>query len=174
MTEDARLRKLGQVIQELRQELGWTQGRLSEVAQADRSQVSRLEAGERLVSAPVLARVAHALGATADDLLARAGYLALPAAAQRAADATHLLRVLDQHPALRTLVGAWPRLSEEQRARLIDFWLFEQARAQIRPPGPVAGNGAEGAGEAARIQEIAQALRDLQTALPGAAGPDSA
>ena len=165
MTEDARLRQLGRVIQELRHELGWTQGRLSEVAQADRSQVSRLEAGERLVSAPVLARVAHALGTTADDLLARAGYLALSAAAQRAADATHLLRVLEQHPALHALVGAWPRLSEEQRARLIDFWLFEQARAQIRPTAHAALS-ADGAPAAARAQEIAQALHTLETALP--------
>jgi transcriptional regulator with XRE-family HTH domain len=162
MTEDARLRKLGQVIQELRQELGWTQGRLSEVAQADRSQVSRLEAGERLVSAPVLARVAHALGATADDLLARAGYLARPAAER--ADAPHLLRILEQHPTLRALVGAWPRLSDEQRARLIDFWLFEQVRAQIHPAP--AGNSPDGVAEAARAQEIAQALHALATPRP--------
>jgi transcriptional regulator with XRE-family HTH domain len=175
MTEDARLRKLGQVIQELRQELGWTQGRLSEVAQADRSQVSRLEAGERLVSAPVLARVAHALGTTADDLLARAGYLALPAAAQRAAAATHLLRVLEQHPPLHALVSAWPRLSEEQRARLIDFWLFEQARAQLHPSPAAPAPGRDSTAEAARAEEIAQALTALETALPGAAaGPDHA
>jgi hypothetical protein len=116
----------------------------------------------------VLARVAHALGTTADDLLARAGYLTLSAAAQRAADATRLLRVLEQHPALHALVGAWPRLSEEQRARLIDFWLFEQARAQIRPDAPTltaAGNNADGTVEAARAQEIAQALRTLEPTL---------
>jgi transcriptional regulator with XRE-family HTH domain len=160
VTEHSHLEQLGQAIQELRQALGWTQGRLSEMAAADRSQVSRLEAGERLVSAPVLARIAHALGTTTDDLLARAGYIRVPSQEQQAAAGGHLLRLLEHHPALRALVDSWPHLSEDQRTRLIDFWLFEQVRAQAHP---AALNGADPASP--RPQEMAQALQAVEARL---------
>lgn len=130
-SDDPRLEKLGQVIARLREELGWTQGQLADKTRADRSQISRLEAGERLVSAPVLARIAHALGTSTDDLLARAGYLAVPFPDGSDEDLARVRRLLEHYPALRALVNSWPHLRAELRDRLIDQWMFEQIRERI-------------------------------------------
>ena len=130
-SDDPRLEKLGQVIARLREELGWTQGQLADKTRADRSQISRLEAGERLVSAPVLARIAHALGTSTDDLLARAGYLAVPFPDGSDEDLARVRRLLEHYPALRALVNSWPHLRAELRDRLIDQWMFEQVRERI-------------------------------------------
>jgi len=130
-SDDPRLEKLGQVIARLREELGWTQGQLADKTRADRSQISRLEAGERLVSAPVLARIAHALGTGTDDLLARAGYLAVPFPDGSDEDLARVRRLLEHYPALRALVNSWPHLRAELRDRLIDQWMFEQVRERI-------------------------------------------
>src|SRR6476646_2400721 len=112
--DDARLQRLGQHIQQLRRDLGWTQGQLAETTQADRSQVSRLEAGERLVSTPVLARIAAALGTTVDDLLTDAGFITRSAHSPQEPALAHMLRVLESYPRLRTVVAAWPQMSAEQ------------------------------------------------------------
>src|SRR5438552_6887092 len=111
---DPRLQKMGDLIQKMRRDLGWTQGYLSDTTGADRSQVSRLEAGERLVSAPVLARIAHALGTTTDDLLSRAGFINVPSRAEQDETLARQGRLLAHYPPLRALVDSWPELSAEQ------------------------------------------------------------
>ncbi len=150
-SDDPRLEKLGQVIAQLREELGWTQGQLADKTRADRSQVSRLEAGERLVSAPVLARIAHALGTSTDELLVRAGYLALPFPDGQDEDLARLRRLLEHYPPLRALVNSWPHLRPELRERLVDQWLFEQVRERIAQMRREAGLEEERRAAASRV-----------------------
>jgi transcriptional regulator with XRE-family HTH domain len=170
--DDPRLHKLGLRIQQLRQDLGWTQGQLAETTQADRSQVSRLEAGERLVSAPVLARVASALGTTVDALLAEAGFIPLATPNAQEPALGHLLRVLESYPGLGALVAAWPHMSGEQRDRLLDLWLFEQARARVAQrwaAGERSPNGAHNSHDepstSATVQVMEQTIRDFSAEL---------
>ena len=174
-SDDPRLEKLGQVIAQLREELGWTQGQLADQTRADRSQISRLEAGERLVSAPVLARIAHALGTGTDDLLARAGFLALPFPAGQDDDAARVRRLLEHYPALRALVNSWPHLRPELRDRLVDQWMFEQVRERIAQARREAALEEERRAAASRVgrrdadvdpltaQEMVTAVREFET-----------
>ena len=173
--DDKRLQKMGRLTAQLRQNLGWTQGQLSDNSGADRSQVSRLEAGERLVAAPVLARIAHALGTTTDELLVRAGYATFQTGEAETDSLRHLGRLLDHYPVLQAIVESWPHMTAEQRARLRDQWMFEQVRDQVhRYPGSAAAQTALQRVAASRVgrrdedvdptiaQAMEQAVRDFE------------
>jgi transcriptional regulator with XRE-family HTH domain len=62
--EAARLAfELGNAVRELRENRGWTQTRLAEVASMTQPAIARFEAGGTVPTIPVLERLARALGA---------------------------------------------------------------------------------------------------------------
>lgn len=62
--EAARLAfELGAAVREMREQRGWTQAQLAEVANMTQPAVARFEAGGTVPTIPVLERLAHALGA---------------------------------------------------------------------------------------------------------------
>jgi len=62
--EAARLAfELGKAVRELRENRGWTQTRLAEVARMTQPAIARFEAGGTVPTIPVLERLARALGA---------------------------------------------------------------------------------------------------------------
>lgn len=64
------MKRLGQKIASLRKNKNWTQGQLALYAQIERSYISKIEAGGAPnVSGIIVARIARALGTTADYLL---------------------------------------------------------------------------------------------------------
>ncbi len=55
--------ELGAAVRQMREQRGWTQARLAEVASMTQPAVARFEAGGTVPTIPVLERLAHALGA---------------------------------------------------------------------------------------------------------------
>jgi transcriptional regulator with XRE-family HTH domain len=66
--------RLGREIRATRDELGWSQERLAELADLSKNYVGNLERGEYEVSVATLNRVAGALRQKASDMLRSAGY----------------------------------------------------------------------------------------------------
>jgi ribosome-binding protein aMBF1 (putative translation factor) len=58
--------ELGKAVRELREQHGWSQTRLAQVAGMTQSAVARFEAGGTVPTLPVLERLAHALGVELD------------------------------------------------------------------------------------------------------------
>ena len=65
---------LGKIIRELRHEHGFTQEKLAELAEIDRTYIYRLESGKRLPSLEVVFRIAKAFNITPGQLIDRIKY----------------------------------------------------------------------------------------------------
>ncbi|MGO1056473.1 helix-turn-helix domain-containing protein [Crossiella sp. CA198] len=55
--------ELGKTVREMREQRGWTQARLAEIAGMAQPAIARFEAGGTVPTIPVLERLAHALDA---------------------------------------------------------------------------------------------------------------
>lgn len=60
---------VGQRIRELREEKGWSQEKLAEQADLDRTYIGRIERGEKNIGLENLVKIARALGVRARELL---------------------------------------------------------------------------------------------------------
>ena len=67
-------RKLGQVIRATRQQLGYSQERLAELAELSTNYVGSVERGEYDVTVTTLDRIASALRSKVSDITRAAGY----------------------------------------------------------------------------------------------------
>ena len=63
---------LGEVVQELREEYGWSRPHLAEMAEVSLATINRLELYEMVPTVKTLEKIAEALGTTASVLLAEA------------------------------------------------------------------------------------------------------
>lgn len=60
---------IGERIEELRKQKGWTQAKLGDLADISREQISRYEHGKNLPDFPTTVRIAQALEVSIDSLL---------------------------------------------------------------------------------------------------------
>jgi transcriptional regulator with XRE-family HTH domain len=60
---------VGRRIRDLRQAKGWSQEKLAEEADLDRTYIGRIERGEKNIGVENLVRIAQALGSSAADVL---------------------------------------------------------------------------------------------------------
>ena len=107
--------KLGSAIRARRKRLGLTQREIALRARTTEAAISHIERGIRRPSAPLLARLAAALGCSADDLLA--------GVAGTAQESVYILRTVS---CMKTL----PPAVQEQVA---DYCDFLRRRAKRRP-----------------------------------------
>lgn len=70
MAQDVKL-IVGKRIRALRREKGWSQEKLAEEADLDRTYIGRIERGEKNIGLENLVKIAGALGAQATALLTR-------------------------------------------------------------------------------------------------------
>ena len=100
---------IGQAIKVVRTERGWSRSDLALQADISYSYLGHIETGRQFPSAPVLVRIAEALGLRPSDLLARAE------GGAKATDEDHPERTLAE---LSELVN---RMSAGDRERLLDL-----------------------------------------------------
>ena len=112
--DDVRV-NLGNAIKHMREALGWSQNKLARIAQIGQQNISRIERGEQMPGVDMLATLAQALGATPNDVLARAGLL----------DKTQTWVASD-------LFSIAAELNESERRQLTEYarWRLREQRAR--------------------------------------------
>jgi transcriptional regulator with XRE-family HTH domain len=118
--------RLGQIVQRLREQLGWTQAELAEDAGMTREVLAHIEQGRRRVYLDAVVRVAQALGVPATLLLACGQDPAHLGKPLKAGELCLLVMVPRQSPLLlarvvrRTETGYRVRIGESEETTVID------------------------------------------------------